>query len=187
MLTDAQETISALIEARRPKDKSWKKFYGDVCCRIFKEFLLREIPKNYTIRSPNAYIVGFPTEFDLLIVDGDTAPEEYTNAFSPEKVKCGIEIKAHGIFAGRKELTENITKIKENFNRVKNKYPSIEFVYLTYEEVASTKREGSIQYLDKTRQILNPYKVFCLRDSRKGEVIQGEWGKLISHLKAILI
>ena len=46
--------------------------------------MLKEIPDKYKISDPNAYILG------------DAQPEEYTNAFKPEKVKWGLEIKATG-------------------------------------------------------------------------------------------
>jgi hypothetical protein len=186
MLTNTQEKIVALIEERKPKGKSWKKYYGDVCCRIFREFLLEEIPNNYTISHPNAYIEGFPTEFDLLIVNSDAKPKQYTNAFQPEKVRCGFEIKAHGLFGGREDLEKEIAKIKQKFGKVNTYYPSIDFVYLTYEEAAFVKRESSIKYLEETRKIMNPYKVFCLKDSRTGKVIEGEWKRLIFYLIAIL-
>lgn len=163
-----------------------EKYYGDVCCRIFREFILKEIPPNYTISSPNVYIVGFPTEFDLLIIDKDANPERYTNAFSPAKVKCGIEVKAHGFFGGREELEKEITKTKQNFEDVNKHFSHIKFFYLTYEEVAYPKKEKSIRYLDETHSTLAPYEVFCLRDSRTRKLIDGEWKRLTCYLKFIL-
>jgi len=94
----------------------------------------------------------------------------------------GIEIKAHGIFSGRKDLERTIRSIKENFDAVKSIYPHIDFIYLTYEEVAFPKRKNSIRYLDETIRILKPYKVFCLRDSRTGKLIDGEWERLVHYL-----
>lgn len=180
-----QEKIIALIEKVKKctaRGKSWKKYFGDVCCRIFREFLLKEIPEKYKISYPNAYIVGFPTEFDLLILDGDAKPEKYTNAFKPEKVKFVLEIKAHGLFGGSRDLEKEIKKIKEKFESINKIYPFIDFVYITYQEVAFPKRIDSIHYLDKTRELLDPYKVFCLKDSRTGKKIEGEWEKLICYL-----
>gem|GEM_PF-3658318 len=50
MPTNTQEKIIKLIEVeketlKKKRKKSWNKYYGDVCCRIFREFLLKEIPK----------------------------------------------------------------------------------------------------------------------------------------------
>lgn len=190
VLTNTQENIIALIEETEKntlKDRSWKKYYGDVCCRIFREFLLEEIPPEYTISPPNAYIVGFPTEFDLLIISSDSKPEKYTNAFKPDKVKWGMEIKAHGLFGGRDDLRKDIAKIKEKFESVKMSHPWMDFVYITYKEVCYPKKESSIHYLDETRKILHPFEVFCLKDSRTGEIIQGEWTRLISHINNNLV
>lgn len=162
--------------------KKWKKYYGDTCARVFMEFILKEIPPIYTISSPNAYIEGFPTEFDLLIVNKNAIPVKHTNAYFPNQVKCGFEIKAHGTgFGGREDLEKDNKNIRNNFEAVKRKYQHINFVYLTYEEVAFPKRENSIKYLDVTKEVLKPYKVFCLKDSRRGE-IEGEWEKFVSYL-----
>jgi len=183
-----REKIAELIEkvkeelATKEKSRKWKKYYGDVCVRIFRGFILREIPPRYTLSSPNAYIEGFPTEFDLLVVNKDAKPIEYTNMYLPEKGELGIEIKAHGVFGGREDLEKDIRSIKGNFDTGKSSYPHIDFIYLTYEEVAFPKRKNSIRYLDDTIRILEPYKVFCLKDSRTGSLIDGEFGKLARYL-----
>ncbi|HHT9120746.1 MAG TPA: DUF6602 domain-containing protein [Candidatus Hypogeohydataceae bacterium YC41] len=166
--------------------KKWNRYVGDVCCRIFREFILKYLPQNYTVSYPNAYIIGFPTEFDLLILNKDTKPDKYTNAFRPEKVRCVFEIKARGINVGREGLEKEITKIKNKFEEVRKKYSHISFLYLTYREVNKTKRAGSIKYLDETRKILGPDNVFCLKDSRSGETNPGEWDRLINRLTKIL-
>jgi len=183
-----QEKIVALMEevkekaSIKEKPKKWNKYYGDMCVRIFGEFISKEIPDKYTLSSPNAYIEGFPTEFDLLIIDKDASPKKYTNAYCPKDVGVGIEIKARGIFGRRENLEKIIGNIKGNFDAVRNDHPRIDFVYLTYEEVNCTKRKGSIQYLDETIKILEPYKVFCLKESRTVEEIEGEWEKLVLYL-----
>lgn len=113
-MINTQEEIVELVEKMKGciiKDTSWKKYYGDVCCRIFREFLLKEIPKKYTISCPNAYIVRFPTELDLLILDSNTNPEKYTNAFKVENVTCELEIKAHGLFGERVDLEKKLKRL----------------------------------------------------------------------------
>ena len=189
-ISPTQKKISELIEKfkkeieRKEKGefKHWRKYYGDVCVRIFREFLLEELPPEYTVSPPYAYIEDIPVEFDLLIVDKDAKPKRYTNTYSPEKVRIGIEVKAHGVFGSRENLERVIQKIKENFDKVRNRYPTINFIYLTYEEVATTKRKNSILYLEETARLLKPYKVFCLRDSRTGKLISGEWERLVQYI-----
>lgn len=179
-----QEKIRDLMENKKTKNKCGGKYLGDVCCRIFRNFLLKEIPQKYTISSPNAYIVGFPTEFDLLIVDKGAKPEKYSNAFQPEKVKCGLEIKAHGIIAKKEDLRKRIRNLKQTFDKIRKCYPSIKFIYLTYEEAVRTEKKSSIQYWKITRETLKPYKAFCLRNSRlKKRLIPREWKRLVSYLK----
>jgi len=195
-----QEKIAELIEEKIKKEKEgkpkeerrkWNKYYGDMCVRIFREFIMGEIPNTYTLSSPNAYICGCPTEFDLLIINKDAKPIKYTNAYRIEDVRVGIEIKSRGVFGGRSDVNDvkkTIEKIKDNFDAVRDIYPNsrIDFVYLTYEEVASVKRKNSINYLQETINILSPYPVFCLKDSRADKLINGEWKRFIVHLNKLL-
>ncbi len=49
------------------------------------------------------------------------------------------------------------------------------------------KRKTSINYLTETINHLNPYEVFCLRDSRDPDIIrEGEWSKLVDCVKNTL-
>lgn len=181
-----QEEIIALNEKvkEKIKDKKWQKYHGDVCVRLFREFILREIPSKYTLSSPNAYIEGYSTEFDLLVVDKKASPIRYTNAYFPAEVKIGFEIKARGTGYGKHEtLEEDIKKsIKNNFDAIRKHHQNINFVYFTYEESAFPKRNTSIQYLAEVKRIMKPYEVFCLRDLRTGQVISGEWERLAYYL-----
>ncbi len=138
---------------------------------------------NYKIPEPYAYIEGFSTEFDLLIVSKEAkTSEQYTNTYDPKDVKFGIEIKAHGVYGGREELKKAIERIRSNFQEVKNSFPHINFLYFTFEEVIAPKRKTSINYLSETINRLNPYEVFCLRDSRDPDRInEGEWSKLVDY------
>ncbi len=174
---------------KEPQNKlKWNKYKGDVGVRIFKHYLELSLNSNYKIPEPYAYIEGFSTEFDLLIVSKEAkTTEQYNNAYDPKDVKFGIEIKAHGVFGGRKELKKAIQRIKSNFEEVKNSFPHINFLYFTFEEVMTPKRKTSINYLTETINHLNPYEVFCLRDSRDPDIIrEGEWSKLVDCVKNTL-
>ncbi len=163
--------------------REWNKFYGDTVCRIFMDFISKELDDQYRIVGPNAYISGFATEFDILIVDTFANPIEFTHSFRPQEVKCGIESKAHGIFGGRSDIENELGKIKDNFLRVNKEQAHILFLYLTYEEVAYPKKESSINYLKETAKVLTPYEVFCLKDSRSDKIILGEWERMLKFLK----
>lgn len=174
------EELKDLIEEK--SRKRWNKFFGDVCVRLFREFVSKEIPSIYTLSAPYAYIKGLPTEFDLLIVNESAKPRKYTNMYDPKDIKIGFEIKAQGVRDKRENLEKHIRTIKDRFDAVKSRYPHIDFIYFTYEEVAFPKRKTSIRYLEETIRILAPYKVFCLRDSRTRKLIDGEWEKLATFL-----
>jgi len=184
---DTQREIIHIIEAMNKnflgKGREWNKFHGDIVCRVFIDFISREVCPDLKVMGPNIYIRGFPTEFDILIVDRDAEHGKYINAFEPEKVRCGIESKARGTFGGRDALRKSLGQIKHNFIRVDRQYPHIMFFYLTYQEVTNPKRGSSIDYLKKTREILAPYRVFCLKESRSGNPMLGEWDKMVSFLK----
>ena len=101
-MDNTQQTIFELIQKKRveldKKDNtvSWKKFIGDYFCRVVKCFLGKEIPKSYQVTEPNAYITGFPVEYDLLIIMKGSKPEKYTRSFDPKDVYLGMELKMNG-------------------------------------------------------------------------------------------
>ena len=188
---DTQGKIIDIVEGMnknfQEKGREWNKFHGDIVCRIFIDFISREVSPDLKVMGPNIYIRGFPTEFDILIVDRDAKNDRYINAFEPQKVRCGIESKARGTFGGRDALRKSLEQIKRNFIRVDREYPRIMFFYLTYQEATNPKRGSSIDYLKKTREILAPYRVFCLKESRSGNPMLGEWDKMVSFLKEKLL
>ena len=159
-----------------------RKLLGDVCVRLFSEIIKAIIEPKYSISQPNAYIDEFPYEFDLLIIRNNAEPLPYTNVFSPEDVRLGIEIKARGVFGGYKELPKVFSNMKNIFDTVQYKYEYIDFIYFTFSETVKPKREKSIKYLNKTIEGLRPYKVFCLSDSRNDEILRGELDRLKSYL-----
>lgn len=169
---------------KKGEGRKWSKLSGDIHVRILREYILKELPKNYTVSPPYAYIEGFPYEFDILILRDLSKPLECTNIYSPEDVRVGIEVKAGGFMK-----KEEIRKTRNNFDDVKEKYTHIDFIYLTFEERSKPKRANSINYWSITKDEfskgLSSYKVFCLRDSYTKEVKDG-WKNLVSYLKEML-
>lgn len=189
--SDTQGKIIDTVEGMKNKNllekgREWNKFHGDFVCGVFIHFISRELSPALKVMGPNMYIKGFPTEFDILIVDRDAKTDKYVKAFEPQRVRCGIESKARGTFGGREVLRKSLERIKENFTRVSREYPHITFFYLTYQEVTEPKRKRSIDYLKVTRKILDPYQVFCLKESRSDNVMVGEWDKMLSFLNTRL-
>ena len=195
-MDNTQQTIFELIQKKRveldKKDNtvSWKKFIGDYFCRVVKCFLGKEIPKNYQVTEPNAYITGFPVEYDLLIINMDSEPESYTQSFDPKDVHLGMELKMNGIYGSRKDLEKNNQKVKNTFDIVKKEHSHINFVYLTFSEVTNPKRAGSIDYLKKNKDVIGKdYGVFCLSDSRRQTItaeLENDWDKYVEEINRSL-
>lgn len=200
MITNQKELIDVfekweqkIDECKKKEDgagkRKWTKLKGDICVRILKDYISKELPKNYKTSSPYAYVEGFPYEFDILIIKSSSDPLKYTNIHHPKDVRVCIEVKARGVYGGKKRVRETIQKIRNNFDSIKKKYPHIEFIYFTFEEISKPKRANSINYWNITKEEFSkgsfPYEVFCLRDSCTKEERDG-WKNLVSYLKEIL-
>ena len=89
-----EDTQRSVLEAfdRRPQleGKGSRRFSGDVCCRILREFLAPEMGPSFGLSEPNAYVGGYPCEFDLLIVTDRARPIQYTNAYDPACVSAEL-------------------------------------------------------------------------------------------------
>jgi len=189
---DCQKEIIELITKKTKElesednTRSWKKFIGDYFARVVKSYISKEISSSYKVTYPNAFISDIPIEYDLLIVKKDAKPARFTHSFYANDVYLGFELKTHGIFGGKKDLKNNIEKVKENFNTAQKMYSNIKFLYLTFKEVTNPVRKNSINYLKETEKYLYPYSVFCLSDSRKKTIIPGEWERFIKAVNQIL-
>ena len=196
-MDNTQQTIFELIQKKRveldKKDNtvSWKKFIGDYFVRVIIEFLSKEIPEGYQITKPNAYITGYPIEYDLLIVNTDSEPESFTHSFDPKDVHLGMELKMNGIYGSRKDLEKNNQKVKNTFDIVKKEHSHINFVYLTFSEVTNPKRKGSIDYLEINRDVFEPdYGAFCLSDSRREAItpdLENQWVDFVQKVNRHLV
>ena len=196
-MDNTQQTIFELIQKKRveldKKDNtvSWKKFIGDYFVRVIIEFLSKEIPEGYQITMPNAYITGFPVEYDLLIIMKGSKPEKYTRSFDPKDVHLGMELKMNGIYGSRKDLEKNNQKVKNTFDIVKKEHSHINFVYLTFSEVTNPKRKGSIDYLEINRDVFEPdYGAFCLSDSRREAItpdLENQWVNFVQKVNRHLV
>ena len=195
-MDNTQQTIFELIQKKRDElDKkdntvSWKKFIGDYFVRVIIEFLSKEIPEGYQITKPNAYITGYPIEYDLLIVNTDSEPESFTHSFDPKDVHLGMELKMNGIYGSRKDLEKNNQKVKNTFDIVKKEHSHINFVYLTFSEATNPKRTGSIDYLKINKNVIGKdYGVFCLSDSRRQTItaeLENDWDKFVEEINRSL-
>jgi hypothetical protein len=171
--------------------RKMNKLFGDICVRLFAQFIKDKIPQKFRIAPINAYIENFPNEFDILIVKKDAVPISIpvgenvnieTNVYKPEDVRLGIEVKALGVFGNLKRFREGVTHLKENFENIKKSNNHIDFIYFTFRETTKVKRKGSIIYFNETIKCLAPYNAFCLSNSRTGEETEDKWIGLLEFL-----
>ena len=156
------------------KGASWKKFNGDVTCRVIADHIQGHLPPGYKIVGPNAYLVDHPIEFDLMVAKKNARRVRSTNAYSPEDIVVIIEIKRSGIF----NYTEEMREIRAKFDGIKGIRRSIKSMYLT-------GQEASIIH-DDTRDELKPYPAFILRTSNSKGYLKGQWRKFIGAILRVL-
>jgi len=166
------------------KPRSWVKLQGDISLRLIRELINIELNNSdYETSDVNAYIAGFSTEFDLLIVKKKSKPLPYSNIYKPDDVKTIIEVKTSGIIASKKGIYDVFKRMKLDIDQVKSKYNNMNYVYITIFERASTKHETSMNYFDMTKKGLYPYNAFCIFDVHNDKIISGEWNKFINAIK----
>jgi len=184
-MPNAEETQTKLVDTfrKRPTVPHARRFSGDVCCRILKDFLEAEIHPKFRVSEPNSYIWDSPTEFDLLVIRRNARAIKYTHAFQPEDVLCAVEVKAAGMGfgPGRDFLEEDLPKLKARFDAAKGRFPSLALAYFAFEE-STPKRPSAIQFLKLTQKAMKPFPVFCMANRRTGELMQGQWQDFVQYV-----
>jgi hypothetical protein len=155
------------------------KLRGDICCRVVMDYLSNHVPETHRIVGPNAWVAGFPTEFDLAVVTSDARPERFSAIYPAEGVRLLIEVKQSGVFARRDELRSKLERVYKDFQAVSTLHEHISWLYLTVREVTRPKKPRSIDFLALTRHVLGNDRVACLRDSRTRELLRGEWDRAV--------
>jgi hypothetical protein len=179
-LNAEQEQILQLVDTYCDNlDVTWNKFKGDVVCRIIQQFIGRHLSAtNNKIVGPNAYIDGFPYEFDLLVIDKSAEPRELTSSYQAQNVRCVIEVKKGGVYSPAQPK-----KIAGIFNAVVSRYSHMKCGYLTVEEVYTVARSTSMNFYNISKRELGRHGFFALRDLRgKKQIIPGEWVKFINFI-----
>ena len=180
-----QADIVKIIKTKEGRTESgegtkfrWNKFNGDLACRVVKEFLRKHLPKQVKVVGPNAYIEGYPTEFDLLVVTESALPAAFTSAYRSDDVRFVIEVKSHGY------MNRGFpSKLLSEFEAIRERYKNVNCTYLTVRETWNPKRAASISYIRQLKNVLEPkYRVFCLAESRTQELIPGQWGQFVNHV-----
>ena len=152
-LQKEQNEILQLIDDNKLQigTKVWSKYYRDVVCRIVAHYLSKHLPPKLRMVGPNAYIAGFPTEFDLLVADTKVTPAKFTNAYPLDQVCCVIEVKTQGIRSKVVEFTAEVGKIRDKFQPVVNGKPNLKCAYIAIEEQSPAPKQTAIPDLETGR------------------------------------
>jgi hypothetical protein len=111
------------FSATRPRERA--KLTGALAMEVIRRWL-RE--GGISVSARDVYILGNPTEFDLLAVRRDSVPR-HGIIYDPADVAVVLEIKFSGVFS--KDAAQDLRK---RFEKVKADHPHIQCVYLTVQE-----------------------------------------------------
>lgn len=162
-----------------PKKYTWNKYNGDATAKIFMHYLSPYLPAHLVAIGPNVFIQDLPIEFDILIVNRAYTPANFPYNYPASEVKAIIESKLNGIYGGNQKIPQVLGDINTNFQSAIQLNRNITCIYLTLREVASTKSPTAINYFQRTKDALDQYHVFCLRDNHTRAIILGMWEAFI--------
>jgi len=170
--SEEQNEILCILENLKSKSgRKWYKYKGDVANRIILRFLQRHIT-DYKVVGPSVFIEDNPTEFDILVVDQDASPSEYTNAFNRDSVKLVIEVKKHGFYFKKVDAEARIKECVEPFEST-----GIPYLYVSIQE--------SERFIEATRNVLRDRAHF-LKVSFSGELVKDGWQNFVNKVIEVL-
>ena len=139
---------------------SYNKIIGNIVASTFRKYIsyiINYYGYDYKVSNVNAYIKGYPTEWDLIILKSD-AKETNTNVYQMEDVKAILEFKTSGLTDTN--IDEQFNKQFSNLNSIYNKLGNrIVFGYITFSETPKLY-ENTKSYFDENNQRLNTSFVF---------------------------
>lgn len=135
--------------------KSYKKSSGNMVASIFRKHIINILNYygyEFRVSNVNAYIKGYPTEWDLIILNSN-AVDHNNNVYDVNDVKAVLEFKANGLYVIHKEYDDFF---KEEFdsrfnilNSINSIYKNrIPFGYITYKEQPKLY-EATKKYFDE--------------------------------------
>ena len=139
------------FEKAKKKDEvkgSYNKVIGNVVASTFRKYIsyiLNYYGYDYKVSNVNAYIKGYPTEWDLIILKSD-AKERNTNVYDADDVVAVIEFKTSGLTDNDidSQFNKHFTNLNNIYDKTTNRIP---FLYITFSE---TKKlyERTKEYFD---------------------------------------
>lgn len=165
-----QEEILLEVD-KTPKGGSWNKFRGDATEKIVAHYLQRRLPQGFKVVQ-TAWIEGCPTEFDLFIVDEDTQPIGFTNAYPKDKIRLILEVKTSGThtsYEGVRKIAQHIAQLRETTGKP-----------LLYFSFWDNRKKRDI-----LTEILGVGTVFSMKETRQ-KVRPGEWERFVETIHSTL-
>jgi hypothetical protein len=155
--------------------KKWNRFRGNTICNIVARHLERHLPNDVKLVKL-AWVDGCPTEFDILVVDKDAMPLDFTDAYPKEQVRLLLEIKSSGVYYKREDIKKSMSEMFEKWKAETGK----PILYLTIWEAKA--------HIKEVQDAIGNDTAFALRV--EGEDMQigiiGEWGRFLERVDALL-
>jgi hypothetical protein len=184
-LVNKWRIIAPLKNGEKNKFKiSWRKYNGDIVCRIFIKMLQDELSNYCEVVGPNAFINEFPNEFDILLLSqGSRKIDDYSNRYNINDVRIIIESKVTGIIGNHEEIIHQFDKLKLIIKDIQELNDKIIFIYLTFEERCNPKKSIHNNYYKIAKDALGKHEVFCMYCLNDKKIRENEWERFIKHIK----
>lgn len=172
---EQKEILEKVHEIRRTlknRGRAWNRFRGDAITRVVTSFLKKYMPDSVKIVRLS-WIEDCPVEFDLLVVDKDAKPIDFTGAYPKDRIHVLIEVKGSGFFVKKDELEQKIKELFQKWRDQTNK-PVLYF----------SLWERSNDYADLMSRAVGKKTAFSLEI--KDEINPGEWERFVKTVKSYL-
>jgi len=166
------EHVSSIREKLRGLGLTWNRFRGNAIFGVIAHYLQRHLPDDVKLVKL-AWIEGCATEFDILIVDKNAKPFDFTDAYPKEQVKLLIEIKGSGVFYKREEVKKRLSEMFEKWKNETGK-PAL---YLSIWEAKAHAKE--------VQDALGNDTAFILQIENE-EITWGEWERFLNKVNALI-
>lgn len=167
------EQVDLVYEELRGLGKKWNRFRGNTTCNILVHYLEKHLPNDVKLVKL-AWVDRCPTEFDVLAVDKNAMPIDFTDAYPKKQVRLLIEIKSSGVYYQREEDIKN--KMSEMFEKWKVETGK-PVVYLTTWEAKA--------HIKEVQDAIGNDTAFALRVEGE-DMIFGEWERFLDRVESLL-
>jgi len=169
------EQLRDTYEKYKGRGYQWNRFRGNTISNIVAHYLGKHLPSNVRLVKLG-WVEGCPTEFDILVVNKDGRPIDFTDAYPKEQVRLLMEIKSSGVYYKRGEVRNRMSEMFERY-KVETGKPVL---YFTMWEAKA--------HVEEVQDALGNDTAFMLRI--EGEDMDygtfGEWERFLDRVTALL-